>query len=289
MRLQLTSQASFPFTICLSRSEAVALYILYSFLSLYAWMMTSGGWTGIAIFMVGWVPYALLFFVLVGIGVSNAIKGKQWMNLYTKDLWWLLGFQAAALLFNIGDCGDAPGSTTLIERIALLGDDPCHIQISSSLHTVLPVFFFVCLWVYATALITITIRSALESTPVPAQALPFRYIRRTVIVSVVLLLLFILVSGYQHYQIRRDMNLKEENMTLFLKMMREDRCEDLTAFIYKSPQWSAFSENDARFAFESCMTDRAVRANNIGLCEPLQENMLQSYKRCVEKVAHSSR
>lgn len=251
-------------------------------------MMTSGGWTAIAIFMAGWVPYALWLLVLIGVYVSTKKNGEKWINLYTKDFHFLLLVQGLSLFFMIGDCGDAPGSASLIERMVLMGRDVCHMPSSALTQNVLPFVFFACFWAYSTTFIVVTCRSLTGATMVPTQALPFRYIRRTVIVSVVLLLLFILVSGYQHYQIRRDMNLKEENMTLFLKMMREDRCEDLTAFIYKSPQWSAFSENDARFAFESCMTDRAVRANNIGLCEPLQENMLQSYKRCVEKVAHSS-
>lgn len=243
-------------------------------------MAAGGGWTAIAIGMAGWVPYALWLAVLIGVYASAEKNGEKWINLYTKDVYFLLLVQGLAMLFLPGDCGDAPGGGAWIERIVSMGGDVCRSSLIPL--DILFVIFFVFFWAYVTTLIVVTCRSLMGATVVPAQAQPFRYIRRTVIVSASLLVLFLLMSGYQQYRRRQNAQQAKEDAVLFLTLVEQDKCEDLKKYLKKVPGNSTYFINAASIRFSDCIQNRAVRTKDAVHCDEMV--LHGSKEECVSAV-----
>jgi len=100
-------------------------YLFYSSLSCYLFVSTSSGWMR---FFNLWGTASL--YIIIALVVSSVVlisrsKGKRHVLLNRQWFILLLISQLLAILFNVGDCGDANGDFNFFERI--LGINGCHI------------------------------------------------------------------------------------------------------------------------------------------------------------------
>jgi hypothetical protein len=98
-------------------SRLIAVFILYSMISMVLFLLTAGGWFGGlgAVFNV--LFYTGCFLILV-VKVARASGRAQ--DTLVLPVWLLtsiVAVQVFVYLFNFGDCGDGPGSVLFLQRL----------------------------------------------------------------------------------------------------------------------------------------------------------------------------
>ncbi|MDB4978303.1 MAG: hypothetical protein JWM56_489 [Candidatus Peribacteria bacterium] len=85
-------------------------FIVYSLLSVFLFYITSGGWTSILEGLSGLGIAGVITVFLFAICGIRYIAGVHFIFIHKIFLFIVFISQLSALLFNIGDCGDARGS-----------------------------------------------------------------------------------------------------------------------------------------------------------------------------------
>ncbi|TSC83857.1 MAG: hypothetical protein G01um101417_424 [Parcubacteria group bacterium Gr01-1014_17] len=93
---------------------------VYAIASLWLFLLTSGGWSGIGVMVYGVVVFGSILLVLFVISIVRAVRKHKLLNISIWSMLVLLVVQLLALLFNRGDCGDGPGSYFFFKK-ALFG------------------------------------------------------------------------------------------------------------------------------------------------------------------------
>ena len=107
----------------IKRGAFLFLTFLYFLSSFFGFFFTSSGWTALVIGIWG-----IIFFVVNYLVFCGVIFGKRLTLLACsiKSLMTLAIIQIIALLFNMGDYTDAPGSRSFFEVILGRGYQSCH-------------------------------------------------------------------------------------------------------------------------------------------------------------------
>ena len=91
------------------------LYLLYSAISTYAFMLTAGGWLIIIEIYASPVLPLFGFFLLISRFFRTITVIPK--IVFRRTLILIFVFQIFALLFNYGDCGDAAGTYNFIQSL----------------------------------------------------------------------------------------------------------------------------------------------------------------------------
>ncbi|MCX6716034.1 MAG: hypothetical protein NT077_03390 [Candidatus Taylorbacteria bacterium] len=102
--------------IIISRGDFIFGFVVYTLISIMLFVLTSGGWGGLAILIYGTILFLIILIGLIIFVVLKFPKETRVM-LPLKTLLITVGLQILALLFNVGDCGDVQGSNYFLQRI----------------------------------------------------------------------------------------------------------------------------------------------------------------------------
>lgn len=258
--------------------ESLTIYVAYALLSLFLFLITGGGWTGVMVIMFGWIPYGILFLILlISTGIQRK-KNHRWIAIHTRDLSILLSLQAIVLLLNVGDCGDAPGVHFFIEKLAMLGRDVCHSGISIPDTWALPLFTLlkVSLWLYAILLSLLSLRSVARATAEPIVASPFIRPLYFVPIAFFMVLATFAYDSFRYSNIQTRANTYQE----YSKLMATKQCQQLEVFVKDAKGLESGSDRTLVF---DCWSNVAYDKNDSTVCQELARTTPGDIDACVKR------
>jgi|SRR3989344_1170632 len=171
-----------------------SLLLGYSIVSLVLLLSTVAGWAVLYTPAI-WAPFFLVAYLLAIISTFKVhARGVRTLHIPRAWLLTLLVLQLLTLLFNIGDCGDSPGTFLFLERIMvssnfdlLCGSEPTPLH---AFHWVsLPLFIsFMMTYLYTVGKTFWMALQAQGMSPAPVRRL---YVTTLVIISVIIALFFV--------------------------------------------------------------------------------------------------
>jgi len=140
-----------------------ALVVIYAVISFFAILFTTGGWAALMELFAGGIFYVAFILIMLIISMIAAVQHRTRASFKLSAFIVTILLQIAALLFNVGDCGDAGGSYFFIQRI--MGGTACGSAGYSGTNTYMMTAFFVLGLIYVVMLLVSLASIRLEQRP----------------------------------------------------------------------------------------------------------------------------
>lgn len=273
-----TPKVNIPHTVYWSFRESLTIYVAYTLVSLFLFLVTSGGWTGVVVVMFGWIPYGILLLILLASVATQRKKNHKWIAIHKRDLSILLSLQAIALLLNIGDCGDAPGVHFFIEKLAMLGRDVCHSGVSIPDTWALPLFTLlkVSLWLYAILLSLLSLRSVVRATAEPTAASPLIRPLYFLPIAFFIVLATFAYDSFRYSNIQTRANTYQE----YSRLMETKQCQQLEVFVKDA---KGIEPEYQQTLIRDCWSNVAYDKNDSTVCQELTRTTPGDIDACVKR------
>jgi len=135
------------------------LVVAYSLVSWILFLQTSAGWAYVFYSIVAKWFFVAVAVIAIIIGMSTYLK-KQVVVMSKMQIFLLIIFQLTYLLFNVGDCGDNPGSFTFLETLLKDPQYYCSYQTSSIIAPYVMIIGPLIYFILLLAIIISTIRNS---------------------------------------------------------------------------------------------------------------------------------